>query len=88
MDFLIPVFLGITINLIIFTIAIFTVKDRKACNITLFLTTASTLFISLLIGGFTGIGILVIALGMLIVAITFSLINLILKKKTLNQKIS
>ncbi|GEN31611.1 hypothetical protein HNQ35_002105 [Cerasibacillus quisquiliarum] len=80
MDILIPLLLGVGINLIIYTIGIFLIKDRKSCLISLYLTTISSVFISLLIGGFTGIGILVISLGMFIVAITLSLITLFTKR--------
>lgn len=69
MDFLVPIFIGAAINLFIYLVARLMIKDKRALALIPFFITISTVVILFVIGGFVGMGIAVIALGMLVVAV-------------------
>lgn len=69
MDILIPIGLGFFANMLVFGISMFIVKDkRKATKLTLGVFGIIVL-LSLIIGSWSGMGLFVISLGMLLLSI-------------------
>ncbi|NPC93278.1 hypothetical protein HOO54_13810 [Bacillus sp. WMMC1349] len=74
MDILLPIGIGFLSNTLIFIVSMFMVKNSiRATNITLIFVGLS-LVISLIIGGWSGMGLGVIGLGMLLATICLYII--------------
>lgn len=83
-DLLIPIAIGFFANVVVFGISMLVMKNkRKAAKIT-FVFAGINVLISLIIGGWGGMGLFVISLGMLLVSIclySYIYINIIFLKK-------
>lgn len=77
MDVFIPILLGVFINLLVYAIGLKVLKNPQTASVVLFASTGLTVIASFIVGGFAGMGIIVIALGMLLAAVFFSILNLI-----------
>lgn len=81
MDIIIPIGIGFLLNIIIFTIVFFLIKNKRLARVTPFISTFVLILISFIIGNWIGIGLLVISAGMLIGAITTLIISYLLDMK-------
>ncbi len=69
MDILIPIGIGFFANMLVFGITMFVIKDkRKATKLTL-VVFGIIVLLSLIIGSWSGMGLFVISLGMLLLSI-------------------
>jgi len=77
MDVFIPILVGVIINLLVYAIGLKILKNPQTASVVLFASTGLAVIASFIVGGFAGMGIIVIALGMLLTAVFFSILHLI-----------
>ncbi|MEB6549743.1 hypothetical protein MXL46_11665 [Heyndrickxia sporothermodurans] len=69
MDIFIPIGIGFALNIAVYIIVFFIVKNKRLARATPFISTFILILISFIIGRWIGMGLAVISLGMLVAAV-------------------